>query len=62
MWDPASTGYLKMHWSTDNGASWQELAIEDTGLGARYPDATWMVPHILDYPAGSWPELAAGPS
>jgi len=62
MWDPASTGYIKMHWSTDNGASWQELVIEDTGLSARYPDATWMVPHILDYPAGSWPELAAGPS
>ena len=41
MWDPASTGYLKMHWSTNDGVTWRtyENINGDAGLydqGGRY--------------------------
>ena len=67
MWSAASTGYLKLHWTYDDGVNWStyENINGDAGLydqGGRYPDATLMDPALLDFPVVSWPELAAGPA
>ncbi len=67
MWDPASTGYLKMHWSYDGGATWDnyEKFDVDAGLyqaGSRYPCAHWSPDAVPDWPISTFPGLVAGPA
>ena len=67
MWHSASTGYLKLHWTYNDGGSWNtyENINGTAGLydaGGRYPDATLMDPALFDFPVASWPELAPGPA
>ena len=70
MWDPASTGYLKMHWTYDGMAgspTWDyyEKFDVDAGLyqaGSRYPCAHWSPNAVPEWPIATFPGLVSGPA